>query len=169
MRRLTVNAPYELVGAQVEIHVGQDDVEIFHDGRRVAAHVRSAERGGHTTQWAHMPPSHRTYAGWTYDRARSEAAAVGSATAAVIEQTIHSRERPDHVLRSCAGILRLAETYGAGRLEAACQRAREIGTPSYNSLKSMLCRGLENTPAAPAAAPPVNDNHANVRGAHYYR
>lgn len=163
------SVPHQLVGAQVEIHVGYDDVEIFHDGRRVAAHVRSAERGGHTTQWAHMPPSHRTYAGWSYDRARTEAAAIGPATTAVIEETIHARERPDHVLRSCAGILRLAETYGRGRLEVACSRAREIGTPSYNSLKSMLCRGLETTPVAPAAAPPVNDNHANVRGARYYR
>lgn len=163
------SVPHQLTGARVEVHLGRDGVEVFHDGRRVAAHRRSDSKGGHTTQPTHMPPSHRTYAAWTYARARAEAAAIGPATAAVVEAVIARGRRPDHILRSCAGILHLGRTYGEARLEAACQRAHAIGTPSHSSLQSILSRGLDRTPASPRAAAPVNDNHANVRGAHYYQ
>ena len=89
----------------------------------------------------------------------------------MIEATIASRERPDHALRSCAGILSLARHHGPERLEAACERARDVGTPSYTSLQAILQRGLEAVPAPSAntSASPVNDNHANVRGASYYQ
>jgi hypothetical protein len=63
---------------------------------------------------------------------------------------------------------RLAKAYGADRLEAACERALEIGARSYTSVASILKRGLDRqargTPCEPAPAL----LHPNLRGAGYY-
>jgi transposase/mannose-6-phosphate isomerase-like protein (cupin superfamily) len=53
------SVPHELVGAQVEVHVSRDTVEIHHDSKRVAVHPRSTVAGEHSTQDGHRPPGHR--------------------------------------------------------------------------------------------------------------
>ena len=78
-----------------------------------------------------------------------------------------SRPHPELGFRSCLGILRLADKYGAERLEAACARALACGARSYQSVKSMLDAGLDRKPLAARPAPPVR-LHENVRGAGYY-
>ncbi len=52
-------------------------IEIFVKGERVAAHMRGSGNGKHTTVPEHMPASHRRYAGWTIERIRRDAAAIG--------------------------------------------------------------------------------------------
>jgi len=37
----------------------------------------------------------------------------------------------------------LAETYGAARLDAACQRALDYGNPRYRTIKTILEKGLD--------------------------
>jgi hypothetical protein len=61
-----------------------------------------------------------------------------------------------HRLRSAQGVIRLAERY-EDRLDAACQRALEVGDPSYRTVKGILVAGTEhegervvNAPSAPA-------------------
>ena len=70
--------------------------------------------------------------------------------------------------RSCLGILRLAKQYSPPRLEAAAERALALNACSYQSLKSMLERGLDSLPVEPAppSRPPVE--HDNIRGADYF-
>ena len=63
----------------------------------------------------------------------------------------------DHLLyhlRQIHGILRLAEKYGPGRLNAACGRANAFGDPSYRTVKTILEKGLdqETALAAPVVA-----------------
>ena len=38
---------------------------------------------------------------------------------------------------------RLADKYGAGRLEAACGKAISVGDPSYRTVKGILAAGTE--------------------------
>jgi transposase len=162
------SVPHELVGAEVTVHVSRDTVEVYHDGKRVAVHPRSTVVGDHSTQDAHRPPGHRAYAGWTPASARQAAQAVGPATARMVDAVL-ADGRPDLALRTCAGILRLGREYGADRLEAACQRGLSIGAVSYTSLQSILARDLDRAPVQDRPPAPVNDNHANVRGAQYYQ
>jgi hypothetical protein len=61
----------------------------------------------------------------------------------------------------------LGETYGHGRLEAACRRALVINGLSYRSVESILKSGLDSEPVTPPQeAPPIQ--HDNVRGPSYY-
>ena len=161
------SVPYHLAREEVELLFDEATVEIFHDGGRIAAHVRSRLRGRATTDPAHMPAAHREVASWTPQRIAAWAARTGPATAALAEAIMAARPHPELGFRSCLGILRLADKYGSERLEAACARALACGARSYKSVKSMLDAGLDREPLADRPCPPAR-RHENVRGAGYY-
>ncbi len=62
-------------------------VECFFRGKRIASHLHSTARGGHTTVAAHMPKAHLAYAEWTPRRLLEWAGATGEATRAFIEDS----------------------------------------------------------------------------------
>jgi hypothetical protein len=70
--------------------------------------------------------------------------------------------------RSCLGIFRLAKQYSPARLEAAAERALALNACTYQSLKSMLERGLDRMPAEPAPPSRPAVEHDNLRGASYF-
>jgi len=70
--------------------------------------------------------------------------------------------------RSCLGILRLAKQYSTERVEAAAARALLLNACSYQSLKSMLERGLDRLPVEPAPLSRPAVEHDNLRGADYF-
>jgi transposase len=113
-------------------------VELFHHGKRVAAHLRSFSDRKHTTVREHMPSSHQRYADWTPGRLKRQAGEIGRNTATLVELILTEKTHPEQGFRACIGILRLAKGYGAERLEAACARALEIGARSYTSVSSIL-------------------------------
>ncbi|MFY2561196.1 Mu transposase domain-containing protein [Corallococcus terminator] len=59
------SVPYQLVDHQVDVRATASAVVMMHGGRRVTSHMRSFERGGHTTKSEHMPKSHQAQAEWT--------------------------------------------------------------------------------------------------------
>jgi transposase len=162
------SVPSRLIREVVEARITDTTIEIFHTGRRVAAHPRSALKRRHTTIPEHMPSAHRRYASWTPARMLSFAAEVGPSTTALVEIIMRTKPHPEQGFRACLGILRLAKSYGAERLEAACHRGLSIGARSYGSIASILKTGLDRAfhdPAAPDIAPLL---HANIRGRGYY-
>jgi len=161
------SVPYRFARAEVDARLTARGVEIFHKGERIAVHLRSSGNGKHTTVSEHMPSSHRRYAGWTIERIREDARKIGKATAALCEQILESRPHPEQGYRACLGIVRLAGSYGAARVEAAAERAIEIGARTYGSVKSILDTKLDRTaPRRPADTAPIR--HPNIRGPRYY-
>ena len=162
------SVPYQLLRAQVEVCLTAHTVEILHKGTRVASHLRSFVRGGHTTVLEHMPRHHREYVDWSPARLVRWAQQTGPATAQVVEGILASRAHPVQGYRSGLGVLRLGKSHGSARLEAACVRALALNTRSYKSIKSILKHGLENQPLPKTATPSPPIRHAHIRGAHYY-
>src|SRR4029077_8250644 len=148
----------------VEVRLTPRTVEILLKGERVAAHLRPSRHHPHTTGPAHMAASHRGYADWTVERIRSEAAAIGPATAALCELILERRPHPEQGFRSCLGIVRLVRPFGADRLEAAAMRALEIGTLPYGSVRSILDNKLDRQAAHPQPADSAPVLHPNIRG-----
>ena len=124
-------------------------VEVFHHGKRVAAHVRSSSNRKHTTVREHMPSSHQRYADWTPERITRQAGEIGRKTSALVEIILRERTHPEQGFRACVGIMRLVKSYGAERLEAACGRALEIGARSYSSVNSILKTNRDRQRPAP--------------------
>ena len=78
---------------------------------------------------------------------------VGPDTAAFVQRLLESRPHPEQGYRSCLGLMRLARTYPAERLEAACRRALDIGALGYGSVKSILSTGLDRVEEDRSAHP----------------
>jgi transposase len=161
------SVPSRLIRETVEARITDTTVEILHKGSRIASHVRSQVSHRHTTITEHMPSAHRRYAAWTPARMMSVAAKIGPATIALVEAIMKAKPHPEQGFRACLGILRLEKSYGAQRLEAACQRGNDIGATSYGSVVSILRHGLDKAYAqkAPEGEP---IRHANIRGRGYY-
>ncbi len=162
------SVPYRFARAEVDIRLTAKTVEILLKGERIAAHLRNSGNRKHTTVPEHMPSSHRRYAGWTIERIRADARQIGPATAALCELILEHRPHPEQGYRACLGIVRLTGPYGAGRLEAAAERAIEIGARTYGSIKSILDNHLDRRPAQKRAADGAPILHANIRGPRYY-
>jgi transposase len=161
------SVPYQLIGQHVEIRATQDTIEIFSAGQRVASHVRSRQRGSHSTMDSHMPDRHRAYAEWTPERIASWASRIGPETTAAVSILMASRAHPQQAFRSALGVIRLADRYSAPRLDAACRYAIDLEAVRYKTIKHILAAGLDQ------AAAQVEDDrptaaHANVRGADSY-
>ena len=162
------SVPYRFARTEVDVRLTARTVEIFFKGERIAAHMRMSGNHKHTTVDEHMPSSHRRYKDWTIDRIRAEARRIGPAAATLCELILEHRPHPEQGFRACLGIVRLAGSYGAERVEAASGRAIEIGARTYGSVKSILDNKLDRRPASKRATDGTPILHPNIRGPRYY-
>jgi transposase len=85
----------------------------------------------------------------------------------LVDQLLSSKRHPEQGYRPCLGIVRLADKYDKGRLEAACRRALAYSSVSYKSVRSILEKGLDRIEEEEeSTAPPVK--HQNIRGRSAY-
>jgi transposase len=162
------SVPYQLVRHEVDVRMTRRIVEVFHKARRVTSHIRSYQKGRHTTLREHMPKAHQQYLDWTPERLVRWARKTGTATSQVVEQILRSRPHPQQGFRSCLGIMRLGKEYGPQRLEAASKRALSIGGPSFKSIQAILKAGLDKRPLVETSQQTPVIRHHNIRGAQYY-
>ena len=161
------SVPHTLMREKMWVRITARTVEVFHRGKRVAAHVRSSSNRKHTTVREHMPSSHRRYADWTPEHLRRRAGEIGPNTSALVEIVLRERRHPEQGFRSSIGIIRLANAHGRDRLEAACGWALMIGARSYTSVISILKNNLDRRRPAKAADGPAI-LHSNIRGPGYF-
>jgi transposase len=162
------SVPYALVGEKVELCYSKRLVSIFHQGKRVATHRRSFEKGRPTTDPEHRPLCHRRYLEWTPSRLIRWGAKIGPHTGQVVAKILASRRFPEQGYRSCLGLLRLAKAFGEDRLEAACRRALRLDCISYKSVQSILKTGLDRQPLPQQLPLRTPVEHTNLRGADYF-
>jgi transposase len=166
------SVPYQLISREIEARLTATSVECFHGGQRVAVHPRSDRKGRHTTVPAHLPERHQAHLEWSPGRFLNWAVQIGPGTRDVVRHTLNRFPQPEMGYRSCLGLLSLAKRYGKERLEAACQRALALGSPTRRSVVSILAKGLDSQPlpeTEPVASQPALPPHENVRGAAYYQ
>lgn len=138
------SAPYRYVGKQLDVYLFERVVQLF-DGRELlATHPRASAKGAWRTNAAHYPPEKAAYLERTPQRCRELARLVGPTTGEVVDTLL--AERPLDRLRSVQAILRLGETVGKTRLEAACARALFYGDVRYRRIKDILNAALDQQP-----------------------
>jgi transposase len=146
------SVPYTLVGHKLDAYVGERIVELYQGTELIATHERSLKPGEWHTRLEHYPEHKAAYLERTPTYCRRVAARLGVATSQVVESLLG--DRPLYRLRSVQAILRLEETVGAERLEAACARALHFGDPSYRRIKTILNAALDREPL-PDQAPEI--------------
>ncbi len=165
------SVPYALVHRKVEVRATTTTVELFHEGERVASHLRSyGRRGAVVTNEQHRPRNHRDQV-WPPERMIAWAATFGPAVGSVVEQVLARYINPEQGYRAALGFVRTAERYGAARMNAACERALSVpvpGGPRRKYIEAILKRGLDRQPRETPPTRAAHVEHENVRGADYY-
>jgi transposase len=150
--RAYYSAPYRLVGQPLWVRGGARTVEIYTARHElVATHDRATRPGERKTIPEHLPPHKLRGLVASRQVCRAQAAAVGLATAAVVERLL--AHRPEDRLKVAQRILGVAAMAGPERLERACARALHYGTPDYPSIKRILAAGLDHASLEPPPAP----------------
>ncbi|MCL4535294.1 MAG: IS21 family transposase [Chloroflexi bacterium] len=145
------SVPWQHIGHTLEAHVGERVVEIYDGVDLVTTHLRAKGKGEWHTRTEHYPPEKAAYLERTPERCRQLAAGIGPATSLVVESLL--AERPLDRLRSVQAILRLAESVGQKRLEAACARAYCFGDARYRRIKDILNAALDKEPLPEGVLP----------------
>ncbi len=178
------SVPYALVHAQVEVRATNSLVELFLKqppsrgmhchyavGTRVASHHRShGRRGTAVTDAGHRPEHHQDQV-WPPDRLLNWASKFGPAVATVVEQMLARYVITEQGYRACLGLLRLAEREGGPKMNAACERALQVGLPggpSRKYIEAILKNGLAEQSTTATAVRNAPLTHENVRGGAYY-
>jgi len=162
------SVPHALVGYTVWARFIAATVEVFFRGQRVATHVRSYQRGAHTTLPEHMPKAHRAHAEWSPKRLIQWGTSIGANTAGIVEHLLRTKPHPEQGYRACLGLLALTREYGESRLESASTLALRLASPTRKSVVSILQSGRDLQPATAEPAPQELPAHTNVRGPGYY-
>ncbi|MGC1441093.1 MAG: IS21 family transposase, partial [Burkholderiaceae bacterium] len=112
---------FKLVSQRLWLRATDCSVALYRDYEHLHTHPRALCRGQRVTVRDHLPPN--AIAFFAHDRqwCVARAGEIGPACEALINGLLDDKvlER----LRAAQNILRLAKTYGADRLNAACQRA----------------------------------------------
>jgi transposase len=157
------SAPYRYVGQRLEVYLFERVVQLYAGLELLATHVRAMSKGTWRTNPAHYPPEQAAYLEQTPHYCRQQARRIGPATFTAIDTLLG--ERPLDRLRSVQAILRLRETVGPQRLEAACVRAVHFGDVRYRRIKDILNAALDQQPLPEAPARPVQMAFVFARGA----
>jgi transposase len=162
------SVPYTLIGEYVDVKYNSRIVEIYHNNRRVASHIRTDKKGEYITEGTHMPHEHRQYLEWTPERIKNWGGKIGQHTKTMMQRIMESRRHPEQGFRGCLGIIRLSRQYTAERVESACRRALAVDACSYRSVKSILERGLDRVGYLQECRQTKPVEHQNIRGSEYY-
>jgi hypothetical protein len=155
------SAPYVYVGKKLDVYVHDQVIELYQGQKLIATHVRCQRLGQWQTRLEHYPEHKVAYLERTPDFCRKLAARLGPATSKVVDSLLS--ERPLDRLRSVQAILRLQETVGDQRLEAACVRAVYYGDFRYRRIKDILNAALDRDPLPDTVAAQPTTAHTFAR------
>ena len=155
------SAPYNYIGQALDVYVHERVVELYQGQKLVATHLRCHKPGEWQTRLEHYPKDKAAYLQRTPDFCRQTALRLGPATSQVVTALLS--ERPLDRLRSVQAILKLEETVGAQRLEAACARAAYFGDLRYRRIKEILNAALDREPLPDETMPQATNPHRFAR------
>ena len=171
VERMNYSVPYEYIKQQVQVRLTRSVVEVFFGGNRIASHPRLYGRPNqYSTNEEHMPPEHQKYLEWTGDRFLRWAEQIGGNTTIVVRLFLSAYAVEQQGYKSCMALLKLADKYSAGRLEAACKKALSFTpAPSLKSVQAILKSGQDKLPDEPTDEPSAKPSqYSFTRGAEYY-
>jgi transposase len=138
------SAPHPYVGQTLNAYIGERVVQLFCGEQLLCTHERALQPGEHHTRTEHYPTEMAEYLRRTPAYCRQLASEIGLATEQVVQELLD--DRPLDRLRSVQAILRLEQSVGSGRLEAACARALFFGDGTYRRIKQILNADLDREP-----------------------
>jgi len=100
--------PHHCVGEQVELHAGDQLIEVYFQSKRIATPVRKYYPGM-TTEPEHMPAQHARHKQWTPGRLMNWAQAIGPEVLKWVKAQLQRKAHSEQAYRVCLGLLNLNE------------------------------------------------------------
>ncbi len=153
--RAIYSVPTEYLGKRVDVRGDSRLVRIYYRGELIKVHPPQAP-GGRSTDYTDYPSERTPYAMRAPDACIRQAEALGPAlgqfTAVLLSGTF-----PWARLRQAQKLLRLAERYGAARVNTACARALAFELLDVRRVERIVRTALERAPgrAEPAEVRPL--------------
>lgn len=135
------SGPHGLRGRELDIWATDKAVEIYHEGTRVAMHVRYRTRGKFATDVKHYPPAHQAHLEEEdIAKLKSWASVVGAETLKLVEDLL-SGEYPLKYLRRVQAILALSKKYSKSDLEFATSVANRFNNKNLQYIERVIVNG----------------------------
>lgn len=135
---------HTLVSQLLWLRATESCIHIYQEYQCIATHPRLRKAGQRHTLNDHLPPEGLAFKmrdpQWCLDQAKH----IGKSCHQFLSQLFQDKVLDQ--LRAAQGIIALEKTYGAARLEAACQRALAFSAINYRSVKNILKQGAEYKP-----------------------
>lgn len=155
---------------KADIYYTNDAVEIFFKGQRIACHKRDYTNLKYITNPEHMPEKHKRYLErWNPEKMINLAKSKGKDVSGLVEIIIAKHKHPEQSYKTCRGIIFLANSYGAARLDKACKKAVYFGYHSYKAVSDMLKNNNEEFEEEEDLFSQTLPEHKNIRGKNYYK
>lgn len=162
------SVPFNLRRKKVKIVAGTNTVEVYHDGLRVATHLRKRSYG-YTTMPDHMPSHHRFLAEMNPERLMKWAEDKSPVIADFVSAILKKKPYPEQGYKSALGVIDLTKKYPVDRVTKACERAIYFNSINYQSVKEILKKGLDKiVDYKEDDLPGLIEDHENIRGSEYY-
>jgi transposase len=163
------SVPYRYIGKKVTILYTQDLIDIFYHYDCIATHTRNLKLYGYTTNEDHLASHHQFKSDWTPEKFIQRATFIGSDTRDYITRILEIRQHPEQAYKTCQGILGFASRVGSDRLNMTCRRALYYGDFSYNAIRTIIEKKLDQEPFVSEDDNKKMPGHRNVRGGNYYK
>ena len=150
------SVPFRFIGARLDVRTTDEMLFVYADHEIVKSHARVG-KGQRSTDWQDYPSQKAAFFMRNPSWCRRRAAELGPAVAALVGELLG--EQALHRLRSAQGVIHLADTHGAARLELACALALEVGDPSYRTVRGILKAGREQLTPEPETQAPLAPAH----------
>jgi hypothetical protein len=144
-QRALYSVPTRYIGAEVDVRGDSRLVRIYLGGELIKVHPPPP--GGRSTDYTDYPTEQTPYAMRAPDACIRHAAEVGPAVGQFVTVLL-SGTFPWARLRQAQKLLRLAERYGAARVNAACARALAFDLIEVRRVEAIVRTALEHEPPA---------------------
>ena len=163
------SAPFNSIGASVDLRVTDTMLEIYRNDERLTSHLLlpASMTNQYRTNDSDLPEG-RSFQAWDRPRIQDWAARMGPATVTVIGKIFEAAQIEEAGYDPALAVLRLSRRFSPARVEAACALALRgpIRSPRYAHLRPILDTGQDKTGHMPDES--ESDGGGYVRGSAYY-
>ncbi|MEE9354810.1 MAG: IS21 family transposase [Methylococcaceae bacterium] len=158
------SVPHHLVGEKIELHAKEHLIALYFHHKRITSHARKYY-SGMTTVPEHMPVKHEKHHQWSAGRLMNWAKDIGDEVLLWVKAQLNQRQHEEQAYRVCLGLLNLARSYPAKRLNKACAIANKNSLYKLKHIKDILQSNQDQLLADhKEPLPDLPQTHENIRG-----
>lgn len=163
------SVPYTYIGQKVKVLFTRSIVNIYHEGNKIAEHLRNRRPSGYTTIKEHLCSHHQHYLDRSPEKYIRRAWRHSENFGRLIEAIFAQNKHPEQLYKSCDGIFSIQRKTDGAVFEKAVELALTHKQYHYGFIKNLIENNMIDHPLCSSESIPALPEHQNVRGKKYYQ